>query len=74
MSGGWTIGDWQIGQLTDAELRKGIARYQSALSHVADDAPLLRQTITECLEEYQAELNSRLAARRAPRTFTGQVW
>jgi hypothetical protein len=70
MSTGWTIGDWQIGQLTDAELRKGIARYKSALQHREADA-LVRVTIAECLAEYQAELNGRLAARRSHRTSAG---
>lgn len=40
MSTGWSIGDWQVGQLTDAELRKGIARYQAALARLADDVPV----------------------------------
>jgi hypothetical protein len=62
---GWTIGDWQVGQLTDAELRKGIAHYKSALQHHEADAPV-RATIAECLQQYQAELDKRLATRRAP--------
>jgi hypothetical protein len=43
---GWSIGDWQVGHLTDAELRKGIARYESALRHHEADAPV-RATIAE---------------------------
>jgi uncharacterized protein YgiB involved in biofilm formation len=72
MTTGWTIGDWQVGQLTDAELRKGIARYQSALQHHEADAPV-RATIADCLAKYQEELNGRLAARRNHRTSAGRA-
>jgi hypothetical protein len=62
---GAVVIQWKTSQLTDFELRKGIAQYRSALEQLADDA-LGRLDIAARLEVYEAELTGRLRARRVP--------
>ena len=73
MSEGWTPSAWPVGQLTDAELTKGIAHYEAALEQPDVDASV-RATVAARLEEYQTELDVRRKARRARRIAAGYVW
>jgi len=56
---------WKTSQLTDFELRKGIADCRSALDQLTGDAAV-RSDLTTRLEACEAELAGRLQARRAP--------
>lgn len=60
---------WKTSQLTDSELRQGIAQYHSAMEQLATDAPG-RSDMTAQLAAYEAELAWRLEARRAPMSAT----